>query len=85
MDSSFAECVLWEISGACCVDTKPRSIKATCIISGDRELTASIENLAVTSERGYSDFVCMGLRTYSMTELKLGVKLGVKEGGGHPL
>ena len=31
----FANCVLWELSGAC-VDAKQRDIKATCIVSGDR-------------------------------------------------
>ena len=30
-NGSFAGCVLWRINGAC-VDTKPRSIEATCTI-----------------------------------------------------
>ena len=30
--SSFAECVLWEISSAC-VDTKQKGVKVTCIVS----------------------------------------------------
>ena len=34
-NSSFNYCLLREISGGC-VDTKPRGIKATCIISSDR-------------------------------------------------
>ena len=33
--SSFAECVLQEISGAC-VDTKLRGIEVTCIVGGGR-------------------------------------------------
>ena len=35
MNGSFDERVLQEISGAC-VETKPRGIEATCIISGNR-------------------------------------------------
>ena len=34
-NSSFPECVRQEISSVC-VDTKLRTIKATCIVSGDR-------------------------------------------------
>ena len=38
---SFAKHVQWEVSGTC-VDTKPRSIEATCIVSGDRDDPACI-------------------------------------------
>ena len=34
-NSSFTGCVLREISSAC-LDTKPKSVKESCIISGDR-------------------------------------------------
>ena len=34
-NSSFTELVLWKISNTC-VETKPRGIEATCIVSGDR-------------------------------------------------
>ena len=34
-NSSFTEHVLQEISGTC-VDTNPRDIKATCVVSSDR-------------------------------------------------
>ena len=38
-DHSFAECLLRKISSTC-VDTKPRGIVATCIITGDRGVHA---------------------------------------------
>ena len=40
-NGSFVERVLWEISSTC-VDTKPRGIEATCIVSGDRRRSCII-------------------------------------------
>ena len=34
-NGNFTECVLWESSSAW-IDTKSRGIKATCIVSGDK-------------------------------------------------
>ena len=47
-----------------CLITKPRGIKATCIVSGDGTTLCKLvlqeaKTLVVTSERGYSDFVCL--------------------------
>ena len=60
---SFVEHVLREISGAGCVDTKLRSIEATCITKGQSRVDS------YTSDQVYSDFVCVCMRTQSMKEL----------------
>ena len=60
------------ISGAC-VDSKLRSIKATCIVSSTWQGTIlvlrAIKNLSLANEHAYCDFVRMYLQTHSMMEL----------------
>ena len=60
-NDSFVEHVLQEISGAC-VDTEPRGIEATCIVSGDRERPhASLKNQA--SDQGQTFHVHVFTKT----------------------
>ena len=76
MNGSFDERVLQEINGAF-VKTKPRGIKATCIIIDNRGRTQHKlafpvqvpKTLAVASKQGYSIFVCACSQTQSMTDL----------------
>ena len=49
-NSSFAECILWEISSAC-VDTKLRGIGGTYIVSGGRDNHKPILKVIGTVER----------------------------------
>ena len=46
MNGSFDEHVLQEISGSC-VETKPRGIEATCIVSGNRGQLSLVPRLFV--------------------------------------
>ena len=43
-------CILWEISSSC-VDTKPRDIKASCIISDDGRLHISTSNSNISGSQ----------------------------------
>ena len=70
-NGSFVEHVLQEISGAC-VDTEPRGIEATCIVSGDRERPrASLKNQA--SDQGQAFHVHVFTQKHLMMELNQGL------------
>ena len=53
------------------VDTKPRGIEATCFVSGDDTTLHKLilQATKTFSERGCSDFMCMHIKTHSMTGL----------------
>ena len=77
-NGSFAERVIQETSDTC-VDTKPKGIEATWIVSDDREQSSislcshavqATKHLPVTSKRGHSNPLYTCLQTQLTTELK---------------
>ena len=76
---SFAERVLWKSAALVLIISRINIERKTAssVVTGDDPAGKLVllrpqfsnENLAVTSERGYTDFVCTCIRTQSMMEL----------------